>query len=67
MALRDDNLFEWDVEIYKVDSDSILHHDLELLKSMNQKGSVELAIKFNEKFPFEPPFVRVSYPVLRGG
>ena len=67
MKLVDDNLFEWVVDVYRVDCDSPLNVDLIKMKQMDGKASIGLGITFKENFPFEPPFMRVLYPKLVGG
>ena len=46
----------------KLDPDSTLGKELE-----KAKESIELHFQFPTEYPFEPPFVRVTKPVLRGG
>ena len=45
-----------------MDPDSTLGKELE-----KAKQSIELHFLFPKEYPFEPPFVRVTKPVLRGG
>ena len=45
-----------------MDPDSNLGKELE-----KAKQSIELHFLFPKEYPFEPPFVRVTKPVLRGG
>lgn len=49
-----------------MDPDSPLHNDLLLLKEKEGKDSILLNIMFKETYPFEPPFVRVVYPIISG-
>ena len=67
VALVNDNLYEWQIKIFKVDSDSNLAADLGRLKENNGQDYVLLSFTFPEDFPFKPPFVRVISPVLDGG
>lgn len=60
--LIDDSLYNWKVSINKLDPDSTLGKELK-----KEKLSVELHFQFPTEYPFEPPFVRVTAPVLRGG
>lgn len=64
-----DNIYNWKVEILQVDSDSPLFSDLKKLKSKGKSGnaSIELQLLFKDRFPFDPPFVRVVKPILTGG
>lgn len=65
--LVSDSLYEWNVRLMSVDPDSPLHNDLILLKEKEGKDSILLNMLFKETYPFEPPFVRVVYPVISGG
>jgi ubiquitin-conjugating enzyme E2 Q len=62
-----DSLYEWNVRIFIVDSDSQLHNDLALLKEKEGKDHILLNILFKESYPFEPPFVRIVTPTITGG
>ena len=61
--LVEDNLFEWNVKLYKIDTDSLLYRD------MVETGTkfILLNITFPDNFPFAPPFMRVSAPRIEGG
>ena len=61
--LVEDNLYEWNVKLYKIDTDSLLYRD------MVESGTkfILLNITFPENFPFAPPFMRVSAPRIEGG
>ncbi|CAD6234002.1 GSCOCG00007465001-RA-CDS [Cotesia congregata] len=65
--LIDDCLYEWEVGIKEVDSDSELMKDLKLLKIVENKDSILLRMTFSANFPYEPPFVRVIHPVMMRG
>ncbi|XP_028407089.1 ubiquitin-conjugating enzyme E2 Q2-like [Dendronephthya gigantea] len=67
VTLNNDSLYDWIIEILKVDPDSSLHKDLIQLKNKGGKGNITLNMTFTDKFPFEPPFVRVICPVLNAG
>jgi ubiquitin-conjugating enzyme E2 Q len=61
-------LFFCFVFVLRVDPDSNLYKDLETLKSQeNGKDHILLNFLFKPNFPFEPPFVRVCYPIIHGG
>lgn len=64
--LVNDSLYEWNIRLRSVDPDSPLHNDLLLLKEKEGKDSILLNIMFKETYPFEPPFVRVVYPIISG-
>ncbi|XP_073960340.1 ubiquitin-conjugating enzyme E2 Q2 isoform X2 [Choristoneura fumiferana] len=67
IELVNDSLYEWNIRLRSVDPDSPLHNDLLLLKEKEGKDSILLNIMFKETYPFEPPFVRVVYPIISGG
>lgn len=67
IELVSDSLYEWNIRLKCVDPDSPLHNDLALMKEKEGKDSILLNIIFKETYPFEPPFVRVVYPVISGG
>ena len=67
VELVDDSLYEWNVKIKNVDLQSPLSQDLKEFKKRENKDHILLSFKFDVKFPFVPPFVRVVYPVLKGG
>lgn len=51
----------------RVDQDSALHNDLQILKEKEGADFILLNFSFKDNFPFDPPFVRVVSPVLSGG
>uniref|UniRef100_A0A8C3TKR5 Ubiquitin-conjugating enzyme E2 Q2 n=1 Tax=Chelydra serpentina TaxID=8475 RepID=A0A8C3TKR5_CHESE len=53
--------------IPRVDPDSPLHSDLQVLKEKEGVEYILLNFSFKDNFPFDPPFVRVVSPVLTGG
>lgn len=63
VELVDDNLYEWHVRLYKVDSDSDLGNDMKEL-GINY---ILLHLIFPENFPFAPPFMRVITPRIEKG
>lgn len=65
--LVNDSLYEWNVKLLIVDSDSPLHSDMTLLKEKEGKDHILLNILFKENYPFEPPFIRVVNPMISGG
>lgn len=65
--LVNESLYEWNVRIFIVDSDSALHNDLALYKEKEGKDHILLNILFKESYPFEPPFVRIVTPTITGG
>ncbi|XP_023015798.1 ubiquitin-conjugating enzyme E2 Q2 [Leptinotarsa decemlineata] len=67
IELVNDSLYEWNVRLMCVDPDSPLSHDLQILKEKEGKDSILLNMLFKDTYPFEPPFVRVVYPVISGG
>jgi len=67
VELVNDSLYEWNVKICRVDSDSPLSADLVQLKEREGKDHILLSFMFKDTFPFDPPFVRMVHPVLSGG
>lgn len=68
IELRDgDNLYEWWVKLYKVDSDSALSTDLRTLATEHKQDHILFHFLFNENFPCEPPFVRLVSPTVSNG
>ncbi|XP_045470681.1 ubiquitin-conjugating enzyme E2Q-like protein CG4502 [Harmonia axyridis] len=63
VELVDDNLFEWYVKVFKIDSESELGKDM---REMNIKY-IWLHIMFPDNFPFAPPFMRVMSPRIEKG
>lgn len=66
VELVDDSLYTWKVNLLSVCSDSLLHEDLNRLKAEGLKDSIEMIIMFKETFPFDPPFIQVTYPAING-
>lgn len=67
VELSNDNLYEWNVRLMTVDSDSQLHADLQMLKEKEGRDYILLNVIFKDTYPFEPPFVRVVHPFINGG
>ncbi|KAK6056779.1 ubiquitin--protein ligase [Cooperia oncophora] len=68
IELRDgDNLYEWWVKLYKVDSDSALYSDLLTLATEHKQDHILFHFLFNENFPCDPPFVRLVSPTVSNG
>uniref|UniRef100_A0A8B9J1S9 Ubiquitin conjugating enzyme E2 Q2 n=4 Tax=Neoaves TaxID=3078114 RepID=A0A8B9J1S9_9PSIT len=55
------------LKLFRVDPDSPLHSDLQVLKEKEGVEYILLNFSFKDNFPFDPPFVRVVSPVLTGG
>lgn len=66
IELVNDSIYEWNIRLRSVDPDSPLYNDLMQLKEKEGKDSILLNIIFKETYPFEPPFVRVVYPIISG-
>uniref|UniRef100_A0A8C3VCJ2 Ubiquitin conjugating enzyme E2 Q2 n=1 Tax=Catharus ustulatus TaxID=91951 RepID=A0A8C3VCJ2_CATUS len=64
VELVNDSLYEWHVKLLKVDPDSPLHSDLQVLKEKEGVEYILLNFSFKDNFPFDPPFVRVVSPKL---
>jgi len=67
LDLVNDNLYDWNVKLKKVDPDSALHGDLASYKEKEGKDHILLNFSYKDTFPFDPPFVRVVQPVITGG
>ncbi|CAF0772514.1 unnamed protein product [Brachionus calyciflorus] len=67
VELKNDSLYDWNVYLHKVDPDSALFEDLKIYKEKEQKDYILLNFIFKDNFPFEPPFVRVVCPIIKGG
>ncbi|KAL6732258.1 hypothetical protein Aduo_003035 [Ancylostoma duodenale] len=68
VELRDgDNLYEWWVKLYKVDTDSALYSDLLTLATEHKQDHILFHFLFNENFPCDPPFVRLVSPTVSNG
>ncbi|XP_013876964.1 ubiquitin-conjugating enzyme E2 Q2 isoform X1 [Austrofundulus limnaeus] len=67
VELVNDSLYDWHVKLKKVDPDSPLHSDLQVLKEKEGVDFILLNFSYKDNFPFDPPFVRVVSPVLSGG
>lgn len=63
MNLVNDNLYEWHVRLYRIDSES------ELAADMRELGIsyITLHLMFPDNFPFTPPFMRVISPRIEKG
>lgn len=61
--LVNDNLYEWHVRLYRIDSES------ELAADMRELGIsyITLHLMFPDNFPFTPPFMRVISPRIEKG
>ena len=67
VTITDDNLYSWEIELFKVDEDSALHKDLIKLAKKKKENSIRIHVTFTSTYPYEPPFVRIISPVLHGG
>lgn len=53
-----DDVTEWKIQIKNIDESSDLYKDMKRKKI----DYIELNVTFTEKFPFEPPFIRIVKP-----
>ena len=67
VELVNDSLYDWNVRLLKVDQDSALHNDLQILKEKKGADFILLNFSFKDNFPFGALFVRVVSPVLSWG
>lgn len=63
VELINDNLFEWHIRLFRIDSES------ELATDMRELGitCINLHLMFPDNFPFTPPFMRVISPRIEKG
>uniref|UniRef100_A0A8R1HQ18 UBC core domain-containing protein n=1 Tax=Caenorhabditis japonica TaxID=281687 RepID=A0A8R1HQ18_CAEJA len=64
---NEENLYQWWVKLHKVDEDSLLFEDMKKLNTEQKQDHLLFNFTFNEKFPCEPPFVRVVAPHITQG
>jgi len=69
LELKDDsNIYDWFVKFRGFDKESSLYKDLlTLYKKDTKTDHVCLNITYTDRFPMQPPFVRIVYPILSGG
>lgn len=58
----DDSIYEWNVELRAIDKDSKLYKDMITWKEKDGEDHILLNFTFNDKYPLEPPFVRLVHP-----
>ena len=61
--LVNENLFEWDIFLKQIDPDSTLYKEM----AEADVPEIHLRLKFPERYPFVPPFMRVVAPYIAGG
>uniref|UniRef100_A0A8C9AN94 Ubiquitin conjugating enzyme E2 Q2 n=1 Tax=Prolemur simus TaxID=1328070 RepID=A0A8C9AN94_PROSS len=66
VELINDSLYDWHVKLQKVDPDSPLHSDLQILKEKEGIEYILLNFSFKDNFPFDPPFVPITFFFLIG-
>uniref|UniRef100_A0A6G1SJR8 Ubiquitin-conjugating enzyme E2 Q2 n=1 Tax=Aceria tosichella TaxID=561515 RepID=A0A6G1SJR8_9ACAR len=68
IELVNDDIYEWNVKVFKFDPDSKLQKSLLRMKEEgNEDAHVMFHIKFPDNYPFSPPFMRVAHPHIYGG
>lgn len=65
IELVDESIYSWNIELRCIDNESELYKDLIKLKEKEGKDCIVINITFDDKYPIEPPFVRLVYPVIR--
>lgn len=65
IELVDESIYSWNIELRCIDSGSELYTDLIKLKEKEGKDCILINITFDDKYPIEPPFVRVVYPIVK--
>lgn len=63
VELINDNLYEWHVRLYRIDTESDLAADMRELGI----SCISLHLMFPDNFPFTPPFMRVISPRIEKG
>ena len=66
ITLIDGSLYDWNVHLLKVDSDSPLHKDLDAINKRHGINNITFHFQFKDTYPFDAPFVRVVSPVISG-
>uniref|UniRef100_A0A6G1SCB6 Ubiquitin-conjugating enzyme E2 Q2 n=1 Tax=Aceria tosichella TaxID=561515 RepID=A0A6G1SCB6_9ACAR len=66
VELVDDNIYEWNVKLKKVDPDSELHKDFKKWKKITGLDHIMLRVSYKHTYPSTPPYVRVVYPMIEG-
>ncbi|XP_065672828.1 ubiquitin-conjugating enzyme E2 Q2 isoform X3 [Hydra vulgaris] len=62
------NLYDWYVKLKGFDKESGLYKDLQALYKKDLKTDhICFNITYSSRFPMEPPFIRICYPVISGG
>lgn len=64
LELVNDSIYNWNVTLLQIDTDSPLYTDLKKLKDMGKQGDILLNINFPTNYPLAPPFVRVVEPMI---
>lgn len=64
VEMVDESIYNWNVELRSIDKESALYKDLMKLKEKEGVDNIMLNMTFNDKYPIEPPFVRIVYPIL---
>jgi ubiquitin-conjugating enzyme E2 Q len=67
VELIDDNLYNWYIKLFKVDSESPLSEDMKRLNELEGIDHLLFHVVFDDKFPYSPPFVRLVRPGVKGG
>lgn len=66
VELVDDNIYEWNVKLKKVDTDSELYKDFRKWKKITGLDHIMLRVSYKHTYPSTPPHVRVVYPMIGG-
>lgn len=66
VELQEDSLFDWHVKLLPaaIDPESPLHADMKEWFRREGKDGIVLHIRFNDRYPLEPPMVRVVEPII---
>uniref|UniRef100_A0A6G1SMJ1 Ubiquitin-conjugating enzyme E2 Q1 n=1 Tax=Aceria tosichella TaxID=561515 RepID=A0A6G1SMJ1_9ACAR len=66
VELVEDNIYQWNIKLFKIDKESWLYENFEEWKERTGKDHVMMRAAYNDQYPFEPPFVQMIYPILKG-
>jgi ubiquitin-protein ligase len=64
---EDDNLYIWNVRVYKFDNATQLHKDMQQYKKKFGVDHLLMRFHFPADFPLNPPFVHIKSPKIVGG
>uniref|UniRef100_A0A6G1SHE2 Ubiquitin-conjugating enzyme E2 Q1 n=1 Tax=Aceria tosichella TaxID=561515 RepID=A0A6G1SHE2_9ACAR len=66
VELVDENIYEWNIKIFKPYPYSDYQEDFQKWKERTGKDHMLLRASYNDEYPFVPPFIKIVYPKLYG-